>query len=559
MSRILKANYLLPNTMYLVYSRKSTDDADNQKNSLEYQELECRKYAQTNNLQITTDDIGDTVEGGIIKERHSAFKGSKLSVVDARVEYQIERPKFMQMAHLLLDGKYEGVIVLCFDRISRNEQSDMIVKELIKVHGINIHFVYADYDLSTSSGELHMDIDGMFARHHSRVTSEKVKITFDKLRSEKKCTYFSPIGYLDKGSDCKEFDPERAPTIKRLFELYATGEWSLSELCKWSYGQGFTTKPRRRRRTHEEIMKGIEIEKPSSMPICTSTLQVILTNRFYVGEIRHKDKWMEGMHSPLIDVALFNKVTNKLSENCVTVHYVDKPFFTYRGLVKCSCGRAYSPYMKKGHIYYCSKCKEGCKNAMRNVKEELLVDQIQLLIEKIHFTDDELQQIEEGAKSGLKKAASKRDAEIQDLYQRKKRINEDLDYLKSHKITLLREGAMSPSEWKKDSENLIAEQKEVDALFGAHTETEEEMLEYVLTVSELAKNASRLYKLATSQEKRRLAHLVFSELVLVDGKMASYKAKEEFAPLLERPRDQVGSRGRIRTDDQFVNSELLYR
>ena len=114
-------------------------------------------------------------------------------------------------------------------------------------------------------------------------------------------------------------------------------------------------------------------------------------------------------------------------------------------------------------------------------------------------------------------------------------------------------------EWKTESNRLIEEQKEVDALFEAHTETEEEMLQYVLTVSELAKNASRLYKLATSQEKRRLAHLVFSELVLVDGKVSSYKAKEEFAPLLERHSVQVGSRGRIRTDDPFVNSELLYR
>ena len=52
-------------------------------------------------------------------------------------EYQIERPKFMQMISWLLEGKYEGVIVLCWDRISRSEQSDMIVKELIDKHNIS--------------------------------------------------------------------------------------------------------------------------------------------------------------------------------------------------------------------------------------------------------------------------------------------------------------------------------------------------------------------------------------------------------------------------------------
>src|SRR3989344_4962142 len=225
--------------MFLLYTRRSTDDADNQKNSLEYQEAECRRYAATNSITVESNSINGFMEKGVIKERHSAYKASALSVsVAGLVEYQIERPKFMQMIPLLLERKYEGVIVLCWDRISRNEQSDLIVKELIQKQGICVRFVQATYDTKTSSGMLHMDIDGMFARHHSRVTSEKVKAAFRKLRDERRCTYFSPIGYLDEGSDKKVFDPERAPIIKRLFELYASGEWSLRDLLRWTRQQG---------------------------------------------------------------------------------------------------------------------------------------------------------------------------------------------------------------------------------------------------------------------------------------------------------------------------------
>ncbi|HVW66731.1 MAG TPA: recombinase family protein, partial [Candidatus Peribacteraceae bacterium] len=295
--------------MFLIYTRKSTDDADNQKNSLEYQDRMCREYAQKNKIDIAYDSIEGVMKNGLIAESHSAFKASALSVSGAGlVEYQIERPKFMHMISWLLEGKYEGVVVLCWDRISRNEQSDLIVKELIDKHNISFRFVQAEYDHATSSGALHRDIDGMFARHHSRVTSEKVRAAFKKLRDDRRCTYIAPIGYLDEGSDNKTFDPERAPIIRRLFEQYATGEWSLRDLCKWSHEQGLTTKPRRKRRTKKAMQYGEENSEKVSKPIAISTMQFILTNPFYIGKLKNGENIIEGNHPPLISVSLFEKV-----------------------------------------------------------------------------------------------------------------------------------------------------------------------------------------------------------------------------------------------------------
>lgn len=544
--------------MFLIYTRKSTDDADNQMNSLEYQEKLCCEYAKRNNLAVTTDSAEGVMEKGLIKERHSAYKASKLLFTDAQVEYQIERPKFMQMVNWLLEGKYEGVIVLCWDRISRNEQSNMIVNELIEHHNINFKFVQADYAKGTSAGAMHRKIDGLFAEHHSRVTSEKVCIAFQKLRAEQRCTYTAPIGYLDEGSDKKELDPERAPIIKRMFELYATGEWSLRELHKWAIEQGLTTKPRRRKRSRGEIMDGVEFEEKVSLPVSFSTAQFILTNPFYIGKLRYKDEILDGRHPPLVDVSLFNRVQEMLKEHCVTVKYSTTEFFSYRGLFRCSCGRVYTPYRQKGHVYYSSKCKGDCANTQRNVVEDVLVGEIQKVIDQIYFSDEELQEIEAGAKSGLKRVAQERDKEIEDLNRRRKRALEDLDYLKQHKITLLRENAMKPEEWREETDRLLDELKEVDALLEAQTATEEEMLTYVLSFSELMKSAAAIYKTCTDMEKRKLAHLIFSELILVDGKLASYKAKPEFEILLNRPCVQNGSRGRTRTDNQRVNSALLY-
>ncbi len=68
---------------------------------------------------------------------------------------------------MLREKKVKGIIYLCWDRASRNKQDDMIIKKLLAL-GFPIIFVEATYD-KTSAGDLHMDIDGMFAAHYSRV------------------------------------------------------------------------------------------------------------------------------------------------------------------------------------------------------------------------------------------------------------------------------------------------------------------------------------------------------------------------------------------------------
>ncbi|MEI8230336.1 MAG: recombinase family protein [Candidatus Peregrinibacteria bacterium] len=523
--------------MFLIYTRRSTDDAENQKNSLEYQLRLCREFAKQQKLEVTKDSIPSIMEHGVIAESHSAFKASALSVSGAGlVEYQIERPKFMQMISWLLEGKYEGVIVLCWDRISRNEQSDMIVKELIDKHNIPFKFVQADYSHGTSSGALHRDIDGMFARHHSRVTSEKVRNTFTKLRDDRQFPHRSPIGYLDEGPDRKVLDPERAPIVKRMFEIYAAGETSLSQLLKWAKEQGLTAKPRHRRRTRQEIMEGKEVTEIATA-FHVSGLNDMLRNPFYIGSMRHGKGVIPGSHPPLIDMSTFLEVQERLSKNRQSVNYRAMEVFAFRGFVRCSCGRSYIPYRakKNGEVYYQIKCLDGCENVNRNFSEKFAIDEACKIIDEIHFTDEERADISSGMKSGLRRAAIIRDTALEDVNRRRKKVLEDLDYLRENKITLLREGAMTAAELKKSGDELTEKLKELDAQTQAQTESEEEMLNYVLVFAELMKKAPSIFKRSTDIEKRKMVQLVFTELTIFDKKLISYKATEGMEWFLRRP------------------------
>src|ERR1700749_4689106 len=56
---------------YLVYARKSTDEPDNQKNSIKYQRAENLKFAQREHLSIAPITLTGFCLEGLISERHS--------------------------------------------------------------------------------------------------------------------------------------------------------------------------------------------------------------------------------------------------------------------------------------------------------------------------------------------------------------------------------------------------------------------------------------------------------------------------------------------------------
>jgi len=141
---------------YLVYTRKSTDDSDNQKNSIPYQTGEGLRFGDKNNLPVAKNcSVEGFCEEGVITEKHTAFKNSGLiRKADGSFSYDIERPKFKLMVDALMKKEFKGVICLCWDRISRNDQDGMVIKALI-AQGVDVQFVQTMYE-KTSSGALIM-------------------------------------------------------------------------------------------------------------------------------------------------------------------------------------------------------------------------------------------------------------------------------------------------------------------------------------------------------------------------------------------------------------------
>src|ERR1017187_6962475 len=84
---------------YLIYNRKSTDEPENQKNSIKYQKSENVRFAYREHLQIASITLPGFCFDGIISEKHSGFKEDTALVFgeEGTVQYRIDRPKFYRL------------------------------------------------------------------------------------------------------------------------------------------------------------------------------------------------------------------------------------------------------------------------------------------------------------------------------------------------------------------------------------------------------------------------------------------------------------------------------
>ena len=519
---------------YLIYNRKSTDEADNQKNSISYQKSENARHAHRERLSIAPITIKGFSADGVISEKHSGFtEDNDISITDdGLVQYRIDRPKFQKMLQFVSQGYFKGVVCLCWDRISRNKGDDTLIRKLMR-KGVDFRFVYANYE-KTSSGALHMDIDGMFSQHHSRVTSEKVTLTIRNSREKGICTYRAPIGYLNEGKmEEKPLDPDRAPIIKQMYELYATGDWSLSDIARFATEQGFVTVPMRRRRTKEEMLaeedEFEDIEK-TSRPINENHISRILTNPFYTGKVLNSEgKYIpSNSHQAIVSEKLFEEVQAILKKKKVSVHYTEKLDQPLRGIVRCEhCARVYTPYTKKGIQYYNSRCVNGCSNTLKNFNFDFIDKKIGGLITGLHFTDEEIEQMDARAGTEIALLEEKRHKVLDQTERKKKKIREDLAYLRSNKISLLKSGVYTP-------EAYMAEETKLDSELSALKNDEDvsdiamhETMKEVQKLSELVKNVAPYYQFAKPHEKEQIVRIIFSELSVSQNTL-NYKCKKGF-------------------------------
>lgn len=154
----------------------------------------------------------------------------------------------------------------------------------------------------------------------------------------------APLGYLNntkaRGIDV---DTEKAPKVKKIFELYSTGNYNLQELAEWC--------------------KRINLKSNLDNDISIGKVHELLQNVFYIGLMKYKSEIHEATHELLISKKLFDKVQEIMREKGKP-QKVKKHNFAFLGLIKCPCSAAITAEKKikpndKEYIYYRGTKKKG--------------------------------------------------------------------------------------------------------------------------------------------------------------------------------------------------------
>jgi len=338
---------------FFIYARKSTDSEDRQVRSIADQIAELKELAKKENLEIVD----------IIVEKQTAKKPG--------------RPMFADMLKRMEAGEATGILAWHPDRLARNSVDGGQIIYLVDIGVIKeLKFPTFWFD-PTPQGKFMLSIAFGQSKYYVDNLSENIKRGHRQKLKQGLWPQMAPLGYLnDKKTKMIYLDKEKAPLIKKAFEAYATGKYTLRELRK--------------------IINGLGLRGRRGKMLSVSNYQYLLQNPFYYGLIRYNGEFYEGKHEPIITKKLFDQVQEVMKRKSKPQKADKMKFFLYRGIFKCGeCGysitadKKIKPSGKEYIYYYCTK-KNPHHKCTQNIftREEKISSQIKKEIQKVSLPDD---------------------------------------------------------------------------------------------------------------------------------------------------------------------------
>lgn len=266
-------------------------------------------------------------------------------------------------------GKADGILAWHPDRLARNSVDGgkvifMMDQCLIK------DLKFPTYWVDTSpQGKFTLNLAFGQSKYYIDNLSQNVKRgQREKLRRGEWPT-MAILGYKNDLVNKKIVpDPRTFPLMKRLFDEYAKGRYSLREISEEAFKWGLTSK------------FGTKLTK--------SSIQRTLTNPFYMGTMVYGGKKYKGVHKKAIKTGTFLQVQKVLKNKGKPTANKEKKNFPFTGLIKCAdCGCSITAEEHKGHTYYrCTKKKAKC--SQKYVRSEEIEKQVSEILKNIAVDDE---------------------------------------------------------------------------------------------------------------------------------------------------------------------------
>lgn len=266
----------------------------------------------------------------------------------------MNRPALQEMIDAVKAGKADSVLVYKLDRLSRSQKDTLLIIEDILLEN-NIDFVSMNENLNTDTafGRAIIGILAAFAQLEREQIKERMTMGKDARAKEGKWNggRNTPYGYdyIDGELKINEFE---AMIVRELFEKFVDGQ-PLYQIEREFEEKGYKQRNGRWDRRN---------------------MRYVMTNRSVIGYLRHKGKWIKGIHDPIISVDTFeaaNQELDKRRERFEKQGYktgTDAHTTHLGGLIYCKhCGGKYAKY-QTGSKQYGFHFKYNCYSRQKRIK-----------------------------------------------------------------------------------------------------------------------------------------------------------------------------------------------
>jgi len=351
------------------------------------------------------------------------------------------------MLSFLEKGKAEGILSWHPDRLARNSVDGGRVIHMIDrglIRSLKFPTFWCE---PTPQGLFMLNIAFGQSKYYVDNLRENVKRGLRQKIRNGVWPSWAPVGYLNnqktRGIDV---DTEKAPKVRKLFELYATGSYTFLSLANWCKENG--------------------LQGNLGKQISVSNVQHLLQNPFYFGLMRYRGEIFEGTHEPLISKKLFDKCQEVMAKRG-RVQEVKKHNFAFLGLMKCaSCGCSITAQYAKGNggiytYYRCTKKKGVCQEK-HYIQENELAAQIKTFLQKVSLSSHDTNKVLAALETEQENAKQEAKAEIDILKNQLAHNETKLQKL----LDVYLDNTLTQQEYAAKKEKLVAEKVRLQEKIG---------------------------------------------------------------------------------------------
>ena len=486
---------------YILYCRKSTESEDRQMLSLDDQERELVAIEKRENLKVV-ERFGGSKKG----ESHTAFKRG--------------RPIFNHIMQKIEAGKANGLLVWHANRIARNAfDGGWVITALDEGKLLEVRTPSRTYR-NTPDDKFFLQLEFGIAKKSSDDSSVAVK---RGLKTKVQMGWYPsrvPLGYLntktkEKGSNDVINDPERFDTVKRMWQMMITGNYSPPQILKIA--------------NNEWKFKTRTTKRFIGKPLSRSGIYRLFTNPFYYGWFEYNEELHKGSHEPMITEKEYDRVQKLLGRDGRP--RAKEHRFAFTGLMKCgNCGASITAeeklkHQKNGNVhhytyYHCTRKKdENCVEKAIELKD--LNGQIDMLISKLTISDKfkswAIKYLHEIRQNEARSIETVLDNKQKTLFQ----ITKKLDNLLLKYTSPENEGGqfISDQEYQALKTRLIKEKSALEEELNKHGKAIEQWVEFSERTFNFARYAQAWFAKGDMDTKRAIFAALGSHLIIKDQKL----------------------------------------